>query len=769
MRKQNQDSKSTTLVGEFVGLKHVFDDAVIAVVDLPREPGKQITAFAESETVKGPPPFDGFKIGQAYRFVGKWTNHFKHGKQFAFTLAIPVVPYTKQGVVAYLQKFDGIGPVNANKLWDEYGADVLEIVITEPGWIARIAGINWDLAVALGEAVAKLADTERQVVELTGLFDKRGFPRDLVKTVCNDAMLQPDPHGAILADPYKLLNFSGCGWKTVDALYLDLGHDPSSEERQARVVYYAITSDTNGSVWFDVMEIRAKAFAMFGPGLNIRLACELARDKFGLIQSCRDGDRIYLADRYLAISETAIAENVVRMESGKPTWGSVAVDAADHGALSQHQAEQLCEATTGRLGVLTGTGGTGKTRVVGVFVRELVKKYGANAVAVWAPTGKAAVRVTRELREWDAGVRATTIHTLLRVDMMKGLGHFIHGEHNPLPHAVIVVDEMSMVDTPLCAALLSAIRSGGHVLIVGDWHQLAPVGPGSPLRDLIDAGVPSGELTQLHRNAGMIAKCCATMRETGRLGIIGDAIAEDCNLAMVETLTPLETVHALRDALNFYQVSSESTDVMTDVQVLVAVNEKSEVARVALNGILQATLNPRGARAVGNPFRAGDKVICLKNAYYYPRDGYLPGADVLVNEDGHVYVANGEQGIVTDVSENWIQVKAEEPFRWLMIPRKGGANVDGCKWTLAYAISVHKSQGSQWPITIIVIDDYAGARWVCSRNWLFTAISRSSGIGYLIGKKVTAERFCLRDATYDRRTRLVQAIGTAREKEAGES
>jgi exodeoxyribonuclease V alpha subunit len=218
------------------------------------------------------------------------------------------------------------------------------------------------------------------------------------------------------------------------------------------------------------------------------------------------------------------------------------------------------------------------------------------------------------------------------------------------------------------------------------------------------------------------------------------------------------------------------TDPINDVQVLAAVNEKSPLARKALNAILQAELNPLGAKASGNPMRVGDKVVCLKNGRYkaVEFDGSDPDADV--NDRNEAYVANGELARVLDVDTTSTTARLENPTRVVRIPRGGGESSQaesdggeqaaesgaGCNWDLGYCLSVHKSQGSEWPVVITMLDDYPGARMVFSREFLYTAISRAKDTQYLIGRKATADAMCARPAIWRRKTFLRERIAIER-------
>ena len=427
--------------------------------------------------------------------------------------------------------------------------------------------------------------------------------------------------------------------------------------------------------------------------------------------------------------------------------------------ITPHQSAELRRATSGSIGILGGGPGTGKTFAVAELVRSLSSTVGLDNICIGAPTGKAAVRVTEVMQRAGLPIRARTWHSILRGGTEGG---FTFNRENPLPFAVLIGDESSMVDTDLMAAILRARPRGCLCLFVGDINQLPPVGHGAPLRDMIAAGLPHGELTEIKRNSGGIVEACHAIRQ-GERWECGD------NLRLVDRCDPEFQIKAMLETISRQE---EGVDRINDVQVLAAVNEKSPLARKALNSILQAELNALGAKASGNPFRIGDKIVCLKNGRYKALEFDAANPDLDANEKDEVYVANGELARVLDVEPSSTTARLENPTRVVRIPRGGGdasqAENDGgeqaaesgagCNWDLGYCLSVHKSQGSEWPVVITMLDDYPGARMVCSREWLYTAISRAKYSQYLIGRKATADAMCARPAIWKRKTFLRERI-----------
>jgi exodeoxyribonuclease V alpha subunit len=380
------------------------------------------------------------------------------------------------------------------------------------------------------------------------------------------------------------------------------------------------------------------------------------------------------------------------------------------------------------------------------------------------------------MRRHNLPLTATTIHTGLGVcGHSTGKAEFKHDEDDPLDCEVLVVDEVSMEDTDLMASMLRAVPEGGNVLLIGDQNQLPPVGHGAPLRDMLAAGVPCATLTEIQRNAGDIVRACHAIKDgslfetSPRLDL--DAVPPR-NLKHVQADTPEEQAARIMDLLN--GARARGFKPMRDVQVLVPRNDGAFVGRQALNVALQAYLNPETEteeRRRNPRFRKEDKVICLKNtvmqAYAQktmadPRDmdSYLHGGDGQLQ-----YIANGDIGKVVATGPDAVMVKFYGPERLVKFDtkrrRKGADEPDGAEdkkpnFDLAYAITTHKSQGSQWPAVVVVLDESAGR--LANRELLYTAISRAERVCFLVGKIVSAYKMVQRQQLVRRKTFLGELL-----------
>ena len=711
------------------------------------------------------------QVGLVYRFYGRWTNHEKYGKQFDAKTFIKVQPHNRVGVIRYLQQAPGIGQKTATVLWEKFNGEAVKICREQPDVAAAAVGgqFNETKAAEASAFLQREAALEATTIDLMELLAGRGFPKNLARKVVGE--WGNEAAAIIRRSPYSLMRFRGCGFLRTDQLYLDLGGDPAKRKRQALAAWHSIARDTSGSTWHQPSIVeRGISERVSGAQVDAVASVRLAK-RGRLLATHRNGDgRLWLAEAKKAANEAAIAGRVKMWLQEPCCWPSV--DKLD---VSNHQREQLRQALTCPVSIFGGGPGTGKTFSSARVIAEAIKVHGSDQVAVCAPTGKAAVRISELMNGYGVGLRAKTIHSLLRVSSKSegdGWG-FEHNEANPLPFKFVVVDESSMIDVDLAAAFFRACGAGTHVLLVGDTGQLPPVGHGAPLRDLIAAGVPTGILTEIRRNSGDIVRACHEIRggkrfdpskelnpDGGQNLRLLPAISSKASLEQI-----VKTIHSLGNR--------GLANPIWDCQVIVAVNAKSELSRKDVNERLQRELNPDGNRSPGNPFRVGDKIVCLKNGFYPVVDD-APKTFNTEKEDGKVFVANGEQAAVKRTEAKMTFAQLAAPPRLIKIPRGAGNDGDGdggddgqetsaagCQWDLAYAISCHKSQGSEWPIVFVALDEYAGARMVCSREWLYTGISRAKRACFLVGKLSTSHGMIERQAIGKRKTFLRELISAS--------
>lgn len=696
-------------------------------------------------TIKGPAEIGELSQGMEYRFFGRWSKFTnkrtgKQESQFAFNSFCKVAPVSREAIIAYLTSHGagkGIGKVRAAKIYEQLGKESVEVARTDPERIYKVlraAGTYGclDKLRGLARSLAESEATEAIKLDLISLLTGRGFPKQITSLVIKKWGNRAAQ--IIRRDPYRLMIFGGCGFKRCDSMYLDLGLNPTRLKRQTLCAWFSISRNGDGHTWFP-QKVPAAFLKANISGAGIRELKALELGVRGKVLSTKCGAEDWFAEKQKADNEQIIADCILRSRDERPFWPKL-------GGLnlSAHQKAVTSECLQSTVCILGGSPGTGKTWTVSEIVKAIGDSIGMDNVLVGAPTGKAAVRVTENLQEKGIDLRARTWHSLLMQLELKG-GQF--------KQKVLIGDESSMLDTDLMARIFKRRATGSMLLLVGDVHQLPPVGHGAPLRDMISAGVPYGELTEIIRNSGGIVEACAAMRDCQPWG-------EGDNLHIVNTqrghLTEIKAV--------IESAKKQGLDPVWDVQLVTAVNEKSKLSRKELNAELQLMLNDRpGVRGV--PFRVGDKVVNTKNGFFKSLNA-VHDFDTEENERDEVYVANGELAEVTAVDAKSIICRLTSPERDVQVyfGQEGG-----CTFELGYALSVHKSQGSDWPWVIVVLDDYPGARMVCDRSWLYTAISRAKQHCVLIGPTSVAKQMCRHSKMGERKTFLKELIleGSAKE------
>lgn len=751
--------KNIEIEGSFLSEKQRWGDTILATCS-----GDGHGIF----TVKTKAEIDELVPGLNYRWYGHWVEHYKYGRQFQASTFIQVLPHDENGTIAYLIRAPGVGRITAKKLWDRYHGNAVKQLRENPAQVVvdlEMKKFTPEVALAAASYLEAEHELEDATIDLMSLLAGKGFPK---KTLKHALRRWGNKASAVVRrNPFLLMTIPGCGFLRADELYLELGHRPAALKRQTLCLWHSIYSDTDGHTWFPPQHLEeALVEKLSSADARAVLAAKLGL-RSGLLAIYRDeaGGR-WLTESSRSQVEQDVADLVAAKLALPPTWPSLESIPED---ISPHQFTKLAQALQGRIAIFGGSPGTGKTYTAARLIKLILKS--GQSVAVVAPTGKAAVRITEALQATGIPIKARTIHSYLGVSRLDedSAWSFTHNESNPVEEKYIVVDESSMIDVSLMAAFLRAQTLDTHVLFVGDVQQLPPVGHGAPLRDLISAGCPYGELKEIRRNAGEIVQVCAKIRDEEKFAfprhldidmginlVFQDAGGQDS----LERI--LRDIKAVRDG--------GLADPVWETQVICAVNEKSPLSRVELNTVLQAELN--GMNRSKTKFWVGDKIVCLKNSFLPAVEDALDefdaeGEEGLIRENEEsgqpeLYVANGEIGRVLEEFPNKTIAEFFNPKRVVLIPRGEGAEQP--KIDLAYAISCHKSQGSEWPVVIVAIDEYYGARMVCDRSWIYTAISRAKKACLLVGLEETARGMIQRKKIVQRKTFLVERLTEARKK-----
>lgn len=793
------------------------------------------------ESVKGPCSSRYLKPGITYRFMGKWVEELRFGWTFAFTSLVADTPTDASGVELYLQEFcAGIGPAKAALLVKHFGADkAIETLREDPYAVADAKIITIDQALAASEHLSSMQGREKVTAELFGLLRGKGFGKDSIDQCIQKWGLKAPQ--MIKKNPFILLTsgIARAGFRRCDRLWIEYGLPKSALKRQLFAGLNRITEEQNGHVWHSVESwnqcVESSIMFETSPEKAMKLGL-----KSKLIREITDGE----GNRWVGAAEhvndeNVIAQHLARLMSGVAEWPvefQVSVEDGD-GLPSKHQIDNLLVSLSAPVGLYCGGPGTGKSFTTSFLLKALLEKHSEAEIAVCAPTGIAAVRITQYMEGRGLNIRATTIHKLLKVTTSGSGGwKFSHNEFQPLPHKFLIVDEVSMKNASLMASFLSACRDGAHVLFVGDTGQLPPVGVGCPMRDMIRSGVvPAAELSEVRRNSGLIAKTCEDIKRGRSFELPSKLDLENkdfpVNLILCETSSNQDS---LEEILHLFEQRITRYDRIWECQVVCARNKHGAVSRVGLNKELQALLNPTGKTGNKN-FRVGDKIICLKNQTLKPvikRMGptddpksYVEAANaggnvvtsgqaggqagtmsdsmsnpgiVVIGGNEPIYLANGEIGRVVASGEKQIigkfgnflfrigtnfydenpadeakdeeQEEAENDQESDSNLRKskkgmddnkasggsGGGGASAAGFDLAYAITTHKSQGSQFRCVVFVVDD--GAGFIASRELVRTGISRATELCIVVGKDSELRKQVRKTAVDIRKTFLAEKI-----------
>jgi exodeoxyribonuclease V alpha subunit len=639
---------------------------------------------------------------------GAWQNDRAHGLQFRARFLKTSAPASIAGMEKYLASgmICGIGPVYAKRLIKAFGDKVFDVIQTAPERLREVDGIGLRRAERIVAAWAE----QKIVREIMIFLHSHGVGTSravrIYKTYGNDAVQ------VMSENPYRLAkDIRGIGFKTADAIADKLGIERTAMIRIRSGISYALTEALNdGHCGLPVKELHALAEKLLEVPLPlIETAVALELGEGSIVQDSVEGTGcIFLTGLYQA--EKAISERILKLAAGKLPWPSIDAGKALAWlsskselifAESQKQAIEL--ALTSKVLVITGGPGTGKTTIVNAILRILRAKQ--VAMQLCAPTGRAAKRMGEA-----TGHEAKTIHRLLEVDPKAG--GFRKDQDNPLEGDLLVIDEASMIDVPLMHALLKAVPIRAALLVVGDIDQLPSVGPGQVLADLIGSGAaPVIRLTEVFRQAAQSR--IVTMAHRINKGELPDFAKPEgeSDYYFIEAGEPEQAAAVILELMRERIPKRFGLDPVRDIQVLCPMNRSGLGAR-SLNIELQRALNPPGAERVekfGSTFAPNDKVMQIENDY-----------------DKEVY--NGDSGFVTRIDAEEGQVFVN--FDGREIPYETG---DLDSLVLAYATTIHKAQGSEYPAVILPLATQHYA--MLQRNLLYTGLTRGKRLVVIVGQK----------------------------------
>ena len=689
--------------------------------------------------------------GEFLELEGEYVMHPSYGLQLQVTGHKVKEPEDRESIERYLGSgaVKGIGPALAGKIVAKFGEDTFRIMEEEPERLAEIKGISERKAREICVQVEEKKDLRQAMIYL----QKYGISINLAVKIYQKYGL--GIYSVLEENPYRLADdIEGVGFKTADEIASRIGiHTDSDFRIQSGIFYTLLQSVQEGHVYLEENTLSAKAAQLLEVEITDieKYLMDLAMEKKVVLKQDGEQVRVYPAKYYYMEMNTArmLKELNIRYEEDDSLIRKKIerLEKQNDSTLDEKQREAVAEAVKNGIFILTGGPGTGKTTTINAMIRYFLSE--GMDIRLAAPTGRAAKRMTE-----TTGYEAQTIHRLLEVSgnpEETEKGGFGRNQENPLETDVVIIDEMSMVDLPLMHALLSAVIPGTRLILVGDINQLPSVGPGKVLKDMIDSETfPVMMLTRIFRqaqesdivvnahriNAGMEVRLDNKSRDFFFLKRQDADVIISVILALIQKKLPRYV-----DAK------------MTDIQVL-APMKKGLLGVERLNRILQQYLNPPSPKKQEKEygeriFRVGDKVMQTKNNYQLEWE--IATKYGLVVDKG-IGVFNGDIGIVTDIHtyDETVEVEFDEK-RKVKYPFKLLDELE-----LAYAVTIHKSQGSEYPAVIIPL--LSGPKQLYCRNLLYTAVTRAKKCVTLVGSDTVFQEMIRNVEEQKRNTSLSERI-----------
>lgn len=703
------------LTGEVIKVRYVNEENGYSVFDLNTSDGE----------IKIVGIFDSVNIGESLEVEGEFTYDNKYGEQLNVSSYQKKLPSSTVEIEKYLASgiISTIGPKNASYIVKQFGKKSLDIVFDETDKLLEVRGIGKKSIEKIKKSVEELKFSKNILFHLTGL----GISLSLSKKIYN--IFRENTLEVINENPYKLIkNVKGIGFLKADEIALKNNLDKNSPYRIESAILYVLTQKAInfGHVYYPKEKLTNEVSKLIGVEteliepvyMNLLLSSEV------VIDNSFEESNIYLD--YLYVSESYIASKLAKMALNDDFKILFDIEKEINEAikslsikLSKIQIDAIKSCFEENISIITGGPGTGKTTIINT-ISKIYLDNGYN-ISLCAPTGRAAKRI-----EETTGIEAKTIHRMLGYipSSYDDIGHFEYNEDNPLDTDVIIIDEMSMVDVVLFEKLLRGMKDNTRLVIVGDVDQLPSVGAGNVLRDLINSKkIKYTKLVDIFRqseSSNIIVN--AHKINNGQEPILNE---KNSDFFFLKTETPAITRNVVVDLISKRLPNAYGYDFSKDIQILTQ-SRKGICGVFELNRLLQDILNPKTETTdeilVGNKlFRVNDKVMQTKNNYnlsFFDSDG---------EENFGVY--NGDMGhiIFIDKSSKKLTVEMDDN-RVIDYTLEDLDNLE-----LAYAITIHKSQGSEFKSVIIPMFD--GYRLLQTRNLLYTAITRAKENIVLVGDK----------------------------------
>ena len=674
--------------------------------------------------------------GEKLEAEGQYIAHPTYGEQFKIETYAVKPPEDEESVERYLGSgaIKGIGTALAARIVRHFHADTFRIIEEEPERLAEIKGISERKAREIAQQVYEKRDMRKAMMFL----QKYGISLNLQQFGITTALAVKifEKYGqrmyeVLQNNPYQLADdIHGVGFRIADEIARKAGVSADSEYRvKSAISYVLLQAGNEGHIYLPKELVQSRTAQLLGVGLEDieQYLMDLAVDRKIVVKQEKEQERVYSASSYYIEMSTA------RMLCDLNITGEIddqvilkkiaAIEKQTEMYLDEMQKKAVIEAVRCGLLIITGGPGTGKTTTINTLISYFESE--GLQILLAAPTGRAAKRMTEA-----TGVEAKTVHRLLEISGLSeesgAVGGFGRNAQNPLEADVIIIDEMSMVDAYLMHALLDAVTVGTRLIMVGDMNQLPSVGPGSVLKDMIQSGcIPVVSLTRIFRQAQESDIVVNAHKINRGEPVLLDNKSRDFFFLKRDDANVIISIviQLVRDKIPRY-VNAK----MYDIQVLTPMR-KGLLGVERLNKILQEYLNPPDRTKTeqeqnGVLFREGDKVMQVKNNYQLGWE--IRGRYGIPMEKG-LGIFNGDMGIIREINKQTERVTVEfDEQRMVEYPYSGLEELE-----LAYAVTIHKSQGSEYPAVVIPL--LSGPKMLMTRNLLYTAVTRAKQCVTLVG------------------------------------
>ena len=705
------------------------------------------TVDYEGEEISCVGEMAGIYAGEEVKIIGTWSTHPIYGRQIKVDMLERSMPKTVQGMEKYLASgvIKGIGARTAKKIVKHFGLDTFRIIEEEPLVLAQVNGISEKKAQEIGEVFHAQYELRRAMLFLQ---DYGITPTYAIKIYQHYKERTTE---VVKNTPYRLVeDIYGIGFRKADEIAAQVGIAKEDPNRIKTGVLYLLTNfSNNGHTYMPRTMLLEEAIRLLLPELYpecmrmqdfehplvANALIELAMNKQIIVKNYEETTCVFLA--YLYHSEQAVARKLIDLASLYQQDAALNVEKELEQTqkelkieLVEEQKDAVRNVLTNGVTVITGGPGTGKTTTINAILHMLEKA--GEEVLLAAPTGRAAKRMSEA-----TGIEAQTIHRLLEIGYMRedtNRQMFNRNEDNPLEADVIIVDEMSMVDITLMNALLKAVVEGQRLVLIGDADQLPSVGAGNVLKDIIHSNrITVVRLVQIFRQASKSAIIMNAHRiNKGEYPVSNE---KGTDFFFMKRSIQEEVQNTIIELVTTRLPKYQGFNSIKDIQIL-APMRKGLLGVTELNRVLQAALNPHHdlkpeKEYRGTLFREGDKVMQIKNNYNTPWK-ILGKTGMSIDEGTGVF--NGDCGIITAIKEE--EEILVVTFEDSKVVEYEFNQLDELE--LAYAVTIHKSQGSEYPVVILPI--HSGPPMLLSRNLLYTAVTRAKKMVVGVGLVETMHR-----------------------------